>query len=86
MERWSVGEAGDFIYRAAAAILGMRARVTDCGEIPGRFPLRERRTRAEEGDEADRWGRGVGDSGTRAGDAGRRAAARELGQKRGCAG
>ena len=45
MERWSVGEAGDPIYRAAAAILGIRARVTDCGEIPGRLSLRERRTR-----------------------------------------
>jgi len=56
VERWSVGEAGDPIYTAAAVILG-RARVTDCGEIPGRFPLCEQRTRAEEGDEADRWGR-----------------------------
>ena len=44
------------IYRAAQAILGMRARVTVCGEIPGRFPLRERRTREEEG-EADLWAR-----------------------------
>ena len=57
VERWRVGQVGDPIYRAAAAILGIHAQVTDCGEIPGRFPLREQRTRAEEGDEADRWGR-----------------------------
>ena len=54
MERWSVGEAGDFIYRAAAAILGIHAQVTDCGEIPGRFLLREQKMREEEG-EADVW-------------------------------
>ena len=60
MERWGVGEAGDPIYRAAAAILGMRARVTDCGEIPGRFLLRERRRETRPTDGAGRPEREAG--------------------------
>ena len=41
-------------YRAAQAILGVRAQGTNRAEIPGRFLLRERKTREEEG-EADVW-------------------------------
>ena len=51
VERWSVGEAGDPIYRAAAAILGMRApEGTPAGDlgVTGAWETRE------EGDEADR--------------------------------
>ena len=48
-----VPEVRGAIYRAAQAILGVRAQGTSHGEIPGRFLLRERKTR-EEG-EADVW-------------------------------
>ena len=57
------------IYRAAQAILGVRAQGTNHGEIPGRFLLREWRTREEEG-EADRWGRAVGGSAGESGPSG----------------
>jgi len=70
--RWEVGvgvpEGRGTIYRAAQAILGVRAQGTNHGEIPGRFLLRERKTREEEG-EADVWVRERGErSGARAGE------------------
>jgi len=63
-----VPEALGAINRAAQAILGVRAQGTNHGEIPGRFLLRERKTREEEG-EADVWVRERGErSGARAGE------------------
>ena len=49
-----VPEVRGAIYRAAQAILGVHAQGTNHGEIPGRFLLREWKTREEEG-EADVW-------------------------------
>ena len=63
-----VPEARGAINRAAQAILGVRAQGTNHGEIPGRFLLRERKTREEEG-EADVWVRERSErSGARAGE------------------
>ena len=63
-----VPEAQGSKYRAAQAILGVRAQGTNHGEIPGRFLLRERKTREEEG-EADVWVRERSErSGARAGE------------------
>ena len=67
--RWGLGsQRRGALYRAAQAILGVRAQGTNHGEIPGRFLLRERKTREEEG-EADVWVRERGErSGARAGE------------------
>ena len=58
-----VTEVRGTIYRAAQAILGVRAQGTSDDEIPSRFMLRERKTWEEEG-EVDVWAgsaaRGVG--------------------------
>jgi len=70
VERWSIGEAGDPIYRAAVAILGMRAAE---GMPAGDLGVTGTRETLEEED--DWWARfvsGGGGCAERTGEMGRR--------------